>query len=206
MYRKAVWETSIYVVERETGRFHVAIAIEFWDHVVAFLSLDNVFQPEWAFGVGYLPATQEFQFLDPPPSIFANFTTFLECVAHWVEEQSSSTHSGLACKAVHGANRVWLGVGVYTVAELFFMAGMMSYLLPFVKASLHPQKHNVWHSRIGFTFMETFIGPALEGPLAGKVCNMGALVFGSQTWAALGGAVNGNLDPLTQYFASFIRQ
>lgn len=62
MYRKAVWETSIYVVEREvrqgciklnslgahspfqTGRFHVAIAIEFWDHVVAFLSLDNVFQ------------------------------------------------------------------------------------------------------------------------------------------------------------------
>lgn len=159
MYRKAVWETSIYVVEREvrqgciklnslgahspfqTGRFHVAIAIEFWDHVVAFLSLDNVFQvsitlypctgvcwllfskPEWAFGVGYLPATQEFRFLDPPPSIFANFTTFLECVAHWVEEQSSSTHSGLACKAVHGANHVWLGVGVYTVAELFFMAG-----------------------------------------------------------------------------------
>lgn len=73
--------------------------------------------------MGYLPATQEFWFLDPPPSIFANFTTFLECVAHWVEEQSSSTHSGLACKAVHGANRVWLGVGVYTVAELFFMAG-----------------------------------------------------------------------------------
>ena len=44
-------------------------------------------------------------------------------------ERSSNARTGLACEAVRGANRVWSGVGVYTVSELFFMAGKPYHIL-----------------------------------------------------------------------------
>jgi hypothetical protein len=51
------------------------------------------------------------------------------------------------------------------------------------------------------TFEPLFIRPALEGPLASQACNLGALIFGSQIWLALGGALDdGSIDPLTKYF------
>jgi hypothetical protein len=50
-------------------------------------------------------------------------------------------------------------------------------------------------------FEPIFIRPALEGPLASQACHMGALIFGAQTWLALGGALDdGRVDPLTKHF------
>lgn len=34
-----------------------------------------------------------------------------------------SHRSGFACKVMRKANKVWGGVGVYTVIEIFFLAG-----------------------------------------------------------------------------------
>jgi len=47
-------------------------------------------------------------------------------VAEWIAERarSSSKRSGLACEAIRtNGNKVWGGVGVYTVCELFMDSG-----------------------------------------------------------------------------------
>jgi hypothetical protein len=93
---------------------------------------------------GYSGATPGIQFPHPPPDVFTDFMTFLDCVACWIMERSSNAHTGLACEAVCGANRVWSGVGVYTVSELFFMAGTPYHIL---SAPHYPS--DIAYNRIG---------------------------------------------------------
>jgi hypothetical protein len=62
--------------------------------------------------------------LPPPPPIFDDYPQFLEGVADWIEQQAHGRHVGLACEAVRAGQDAWFGVGVYTVCELFFDAGM----------------------------------------------------------------------------------
>lgn len=71
------------------------------------------------------------------PDVYHEYNRFLENVVTWMRFQyrfkkRSDGHSPrpqLACKAVRDANQVWLGVGVYTVSEIFFMAGKLSMFL-----------------------------------------------------------------------------
>jgi hypothetical protein len=70
----------------------------------------SFWKPEWAFVAGYSGATPGIQFPHPPPDVFTDFMTFLDCVACWIMERSLNAHTGLACEAVCGANRVWSGV------------------------------------------------------------------------------------------------
>ncbi|KAF9521419.1 hypothetical protein CPB83DRAFT_900752 [Crepidotus variabilis] len=50
-------------------------------------------------------------------------------VVRWIESRSKSLRDGLACEVIRGdGGKVWGGVGVYTVSELFFDAGICPYL------------------------------------------------------------------------------
>ena len=84
------------------------------------------FQPMWRLTFDALRETK--------PDVFHEYNQFLENVVTWMRFQyrfrkrkdGHSPRPQLACKAVRDANQVWLGVGVYTVSEIFFMAGMLS--------------------------------------------------------------------------------
>lgn len=51
-------------------------------------------------------------------------TAFLAHIATWIAGRAKSgDRCGSAMETVRKANKVWYGIGAYTVQELFFMAG-----------------------------------------------------------------------------------
>jgi hypothetical protein len=60
-------------------------------------------------------------------NLYSDYGGFLELVANWIRERlaSSSARCSLVCEVMRDANQVWFGVGVYTVCEILFMAGML---------------------------------------------------------------------------------
>jgi hypothetical protein len=66
-----------------------------------------------------------------PADVYKDYGGFLALVARWISERAASRshRTTLACEAIRGAKTkdgttVWAGVGVYTVCEIFFLAGM----------------------------------------------------------------------------------
>lgn len=59
--------------------------------------------------------------------VYADYDDFLERVATWVRRYQNMAKGlkswSLAVTAIRKANDVWGGVGVYTVVEIFFLAG-----------------------------------------------------------------------------------
>ncbi|KAK6984310.1 hypothetical protein R3P38DRAFT_344987 [Favolaschia claudopus] len=53
-------------------------------------------------------------------------------VAEWIQDENwlDGKRYVLACDPIRAANNVWYGIGLYTVMELFFLAG----LSPFITA------------------------------------------------------------------------
>ena len=58
-----------------------------------------------------------------------NYSSFLNLVANWISQraESNSARLGLVCEVMRNANEVWFGVGVYTVCEVLFLAGMVTF-------------------------------------------------------------------------------
>ncbi|KAJ6563177.1 hypothetical protein B0H10DRAFT_1966270 [Mycena sp. CBHHK59/15] len=59
-----------------------------------------------------------------PPNIYTATSDFLLLVSNWIKKENflAGRKHVLACNAIRSANKVWYGIGVYTVMELFFMA------------------------------------------------------------------------------------
>ncbi|KAJ7861373.1 hypothetical protein B0H14DRAFT_3863411 [Mycena olivaceomarginata] len=116
MYPRSVYESTIKLVNKNLRKARVGMAFVFKDHVFAFLSSDLVFQPTWATSRAALP---------PPPSDFysANWD-FLDSLANWIRSRPNCDWNGLACDVIRSTRDAFLGIGVYTVNELFFLAGL----------------------------------------------------------------------------------
>jgi len=67
--------------------------------------------------------------------VYQDYPDFLAAVAQWIHERRYPPNSkskskgarkrrGLACEVIRAASNVWVGVGVYTVCEIFYLAGM----------------------------------------------------------------------------------
>ncbi|KAK7029140.1 hypothetical protein R3P38DRAFT_3189368 [Favolaschia claudopus] len=97
--RRDVYDSTIKIVNKQLRKYMIGMALIFKDHVLAFHSHDLIFQV----GFECLPGR------DP------NMRTKLT---------SSSERNGLATEAIREASDVFLGIGVYTVIELFFLAGL----------------------------------------------------------------------------------
>ncbi|KAF9494506.1 hypothetical protein BDN71DRAFT_1563765 [Pleurotus eryngii] len=92
-------------------------------YVLAFQSLDLLFsvtyQSTWD-GLGILPY-----------NIYSDFEKELEQVAQWATQCRGMRRvnwystANLAMKVIRAANTIFSGVGVYTVSELFYMAGLV---------------------------------------------------------------------------------
>ncbi|KAF6765327.1 hypothetical protein DFP72DRAFT_867532 [Ephemerocybe angulata] len=115
VYPKSEW-TVISKVPKSNRKFSVALGIECERFVLAFLSLDQLFQPIWA---------SSRSGLGPEPVYVAgDFLGFLKGVAAWIEMNWAASRMNLAAAAIRDANHVWVGVGAYTVNEIFFLAGI----------------------------------------------------------------------------------
>lgn len=112
--------------------------MEFGDFVLAFVTLDMVFQvrlqccffisnlshclhhmqPIWASTRNDLPPDPVDAFTDRP--------RLIQGIVDWWKDRYYSKQTnrmGLVCEAIRAAEHVFPGVGVYTIAELCYMAG-----------------------------------------------------------------------------------
>ncbi|KAJ7716284.1 hypothetical protein B0H16DRAFT_1701414 [Mycena metata] len=118
-YPRHVWERSIRNVSKEVRKFSIGVAFVFHDYVLAFPTLDLLFQPTWA---------ASFSDFSIPPNIYTSTNDFLSLVATWIDGILRTPVHTRACDTIRGLNTLFYGVGVYTVMELFFMAGLSPFL------------------------------------------------------------------------------
>ncbi|KAF4591025.1 hypothetical protein EYR40_009623 [Pleurotus pulmonarius] len=115
-YTKEMWYNSVLAVPQQLRGFSVGLAVEFASHVLAFLTVDLLFQPIWVDEYSKVPR--------PLADIYTNFDEFLLGVAAFVENVLDSRMPGLAVEEIRSSKtRTFPGVGVYTTCELFFLAG-----------------------------------------------------------------------------------
>ncbi|KAJ7884555.1 hypothetical protein B0H14DRAFT_2700354, partial [Mycena olivaceomarginata] len=76
--------------------------------------------PTWASSREVLPPSPS-NFYDPG-------WEFLTAVTKWMQSRLNADRNGLACEVIRAANDVFLGIGVYTVLEIFFLAGLSPFL------------------------------------------------------------------------------
>ncbi|KAJ7064387.1 hypothetical protein B0H15DRAFT_958636 [Mycena belliarum] len=94
------WKESFGLVDKKLRKNKVGMALVFAEFVVVFLSHDLVFQPTWVESRNMLP---------PSPADFYS--------KDWVFSRCSGALDVYA-------SDVFLGIGVYTVIEVFFLAGL----------------------------------------------------------------------------------
>ncbi|KAF7321215.1 hypothetical protein HMN09_00210500 [Mycena chlorophos] len=124
-YRRSAWNSTIRNVSKEVRGFHIGMALVFRDWVLAFPTIDLLFQPTWV---------RRRAELSIPPCVYDNFHEFVGTIAQWVEDtgmlasKSRKLGTQRACEAIRNANKVWYGIGVYTVCELMFFAGISPFI------------------------------------------------------------------------------
>ncbi|KAH6901006.1 hypothetical protein BKA70DRAFT_1230480 [Coprinopsis sp. MPI-PUGE-AT-0042] len=141
-YSKKIWRTSIMGVKSQTicdltnilkdRGFKIGLAIEFEDFFLQSLPTilsSRITLPTWVTDVDQsLPPQERFNL---GPDVLGDYRHFLRCVAEWIEYRrvgKGVARNGPACKAMRSASHIWVGVGVYTVAEIFFIAGLSPFL------------------------------------------------------------------------------
>ncbi|KJA23352.1 hypothetical protein HYPSUDRAFT_54344 [Hypholoma sublateritium FD-334 SS-4] len=120
IYTTEQWDGAIAKVNKHIRGFKVAIAFRFKDHVMAFLSLDLLFKVVWERKHENLPK----QYAD----VYSDFGGFLSQVTAWMgtrrgealktrKRDRNALYAIRECPQFHG-------VGVYTVCEIFHLAGL----------------------------------------------------------------------------------
>ncbi|KAF8987634.1 hypothetical protein BDZ89DRAFT_1152618 [Hymenopellis radicata] len=123
IYRACQWTDSICQTAYSVRHFRVGLALDFGTWVIAFLTLDNMFTPFYATKRARLPAQHA--------DVYAEFPEWLNAVVEWAAQRArngDASRSRFAMYVIRDARDVWGGVGVYTVAEIFFMAGLSPFL------------------------------------------------------------------------------
>ncbi|KAJ7724297.1 hypothetical protein B0H14DRAFT_3004105, partial [Mycena olivaceomarginata] len=210
LYPRDVYEERVKSVNKKIRKFRIGMALVFEHYVIAFLSSDLVFQ---VFEIHSQPGHPHVRVLPPSPSNFYDpGWEFLTAVTKWMQSRLNADRNGLACEVIRAANNVFLGIGVYTVVEIFFLAGLSPFLTEaevFTNPSrvarfcggyfefLHKSRTDLWKLlRPAMKDGEpTFLATALS-----LDHNLSHLIFGAPTWVALGGKPANLRDPLTVFF------
>ncbi|KAK6966925.1 hypothetical protein R3P38DRAFT_3151784, partial [Favolaschia claudopus] len=118
------YESTIkFVHKKGVRRARVGLALVFEDHVLVFLSSDLVFQvPDQTPSQNGRSSRSDLP--PPPPDFYSPKWSFLADLAKWIRKRVNCDRSGLACEVMRANNETFPGIGVYTVVELFFLAGL----------------------------------------------------------------------------------
>ncbi|KAF6748292.1 hypothetical protein DFP72DRAFT_1074556 [Ephemerocybe angulata] len=121
-FSQSLWD-EVKATTQKKRKFRVRMAFEFHTHVLAFVSLDNLFQPFWSLSATGLP--------EGHVDAYKDLAGFLKRLVRWMDNRRRKKRLGLASEIIRkgekGAN-VFGGVGKYTVLELFFMGGLSPFL------------------------------------------------------------------------------
>ncbi|KAF6761303.1 hypothetical protein DFP72DRAFT_37235 [Ephemerocybe angulata] len=131
IYTAEQWEIMVQTPkpsENDHRRARVGLGIEMAAHTIAFISLDNLFEPLWRDTFEALPRVYK--------NIYDGYSDWLELVVEWLEEVEQKGQKGRALweKTARSAIRdsegqmPFCGVGVYTVCELFHDAGFWPFM------------------------------------------------------------------------------
>ena len=136
-FNKHTWDNVIRKTPTSTRSYCIALAIEFSDYVMAFLSIDQLIQVLYSFFKQLENSLTNFlalvgcQLADesklplPPHDVYSSYPEFLAEVSNWIRECWTLGRLSYACEVIRKQGRgVFGGVGVYTICELFFDAGM----------------------------------------------------------------------------------
>ncbi|KAH9929128.1 hypothetical protein B0H21DRAFT_670628, partial [Amylocystis lapponica] len=122
-YTREQWDSEISQVTSAKRGFRIGMALDFGEYILAFVTLDNIFTPHWGQSLADLPIQHA--------DVYHEYHAFLSAVATWIDTHRLSKNTkqlGLAVNAVHGANCVFGGIGVYTIIEVFYLAGLSVFL------------------------------------------------------------------------------
>lgn len=98
-------------------RGRIGLALEFEKYIIAFVTQDLVFEPRWVKSTAELPAE--------PADAYADYNQFLKGVVQFMAARWHKPRDGLAADVIRTEGHlVFGGVGVYTVCEVFFDAGL----------------------------------------------------------------------------------
>ncbi|KAF8153547.1 hypothetical protein K438DRAFT_1987680 [Mycena galopus ATCC 62051] len=135
--------TSVQFYPRErwekVRKFNIGMALIFSDHVLAFPSIDLVFQPTWA------TSLDDFNI---PPNIYTSTVDFLDLVADWIEESfKNPTSAGPAMKSViatiYSTVSVWLSPFL-TLYEVFSVPSRAARFLLVFYSYIDRSERDLW--------------------------------------------------------------
>ncbi|KAH9915385.1 hypothetical protein B0H21DRAFT_665055, partial [Amylocystis lapponica] len=122
VYNQKQWDDNIGNINCDNRKFRVGLALDFGEYVLAFLTLDNLIMAHWATSFEDLPHKHV--------DVYTDNSKFLKVVGAWVESRCTNDKCKQDSFAVIVDGRsVFGGVGVYTVIELFFLAGLSVFLM-----------------------------------------------------------------------------
>ncbi|KAJ7022801.1 hypothetical protein C8F04DRAFT_1194154 [Mycena alexandri] len=181
-YSREKWDNAIMMVSKDVRKFHIGMALVFAEYLLAFVTIDLLFQPTWV---------EDILELLIPPNIYTSTSEFLFLVAGWISSENllAGKKYQLACNVIRDANKIFYGIGIYTVMELFYMAGLSPFLTVYELFS-NPSRTA--------RFLAVFYTYIHEGE--SNLCPFGPLVFGPWTGLSMGGSIPTAPDPLTALY------
>ncbi|KZV98472.1 hypothetical protein EXIGLDRAFT_700990 [Exidia glandulosa HHB12029] len=124
------WKESLLDIPATAAHrpYKIAIALEFPNYFLAFLSLDLVFLPVWTLT---RPITPPEVFPSHDPHERPRNVPFLQWVVTWLEKNWTkfSRSRRLAIDVIRTERETFFGIGVYSACELFVLAGLWPGLL-----------------------------------------------------------------------------
>ncbi|KAK7016495.1 hypothetical protein R3P38DRAFT_2541994, partial [Favolaschia claudopus] len=124
-FAKKDLEEAVCKVDRTDRGFKVGLAFEFKDYVLAFLTLDLLIQVHFYFSVTCYWSPNRAS-LASQPHVYLDFPRFLEDAVKWIADRRNvqSNRSGNAMTLVRTSTEIFAGAGVYSMHELWHMAGL----------------------------------------------------------------------------------
>ncbi|KAH6871280.1 hypothetical protein BKA70DRAFT_1488984 [Coprinopsis sp. MPI-PUGE-AT-0042] len=119
IYSREQWDNTIRNVAKQDRKFRIGLAIETRDFILAFVSLDQLFQPTWATTWDGLGVSL--------PYVYTDYTRWLENVACWVFHEVTHPSDRSIATALRNDKAVFNGIGAYTVTEVCTLAGIPIY-------------------------------------------------------------------------------
>ncbi|KAF5334701.1 hypothetical protein D9758_017248 [Tetrapyrgos nigripes] len=116
---------SIAKLPVKVRRFSIRLAFEFQDYFLAFVTLDNVFQPNWYLPSGPIPF--ELSIPDPVHTWLTFLDQVTQAIMARVNSPSCQRDQVLAIQVVRDM-KIFHGIGIYVGLETFVMAGISPFL------------------------------------------------------------------------------
>ncbi|TEB22802.1 hypothetical protein FA13DRAFT_1818773 [Coprinellus micaceus] len=124
-YTRERWEKSVTKVDKGDRGFKVGLALEFKHFFIAFVSHDLVFQPQWFRHDPNLVGKSVVERFGLSNDVLRDYRELVRGIVGWMKERRSrgKKRTSLACDSMRNSN-VWIGLGVYSVSEVFNIAGV----------------------------------------------------------------------------------